>query len=187
MKIIFFGAGYCSRFIIPNLPKDFDIICTHNKVIKKERFDAKFNLTRIKIDDFFKKKEFYFEKTTHVLNSIPPDKNGDLVLKKFKNLLSKNSKSIKWYGFFSSTSVYGNHFGSWVDENSETKPSSIRGINRLKAEKQNLDLFSKFSLPMHIFRLPGIYGPGRSFIDKLKSKKNLSIEKKKTLFLQNSC
>ena len=59
--------------------------------------------------------------------------------------------------YLSSTSVYGDHFGNWVTEKTELLPNEER-IARLKAENQNLKLHKDFNLPVHIFRLPGIYG-----------------------------
>ena len=67
------------------------------------------------------------------------------------------SSKFKWITYLSATSVYGNHDGEWVDENSETKPTSKNGIERLKVEKEWMKLASKFNLPFQIFRLSGIF------------------------------
>ena len=109
------------------------------------------------------------ENVSCILNSIPPSQNGDIILKKLSNLIISNKKTLQWYGYFSSTSVYGNHNGKWVDELSNTVPTSERGILRLETENSHLDLFKSMPFPLHIFRLPGIYGPGRSVFDKIKN------------------
>ena len=83
MKIIFLGAGYCSRFIIPKLPKTASIICTHYQEIKNQPFDSKYKLIRMKLDDL-KKNQNYFKNATHILNSIPPQPDGDIILNNFK-------------------------------------------------------------------------------------------------------
>ena len=181
MKIIFFGAGYCSKYIIKNLSKKTEIICTHNQEIKKESFDSKFNLKRLKLSDFIKKKNIYLENTTHILNSIPPNKNGDLILQKVTKKELKKLPSLVWLGYFSSTSVYGNHDGKWVDELSLTNPTTSRGSLRLNAELQYLELL-KNNIPIHIFRLPGIYGLGRSQFEKIKSKNYFAVKKNNHFF-----
>ena len=73
MKIIFFGAGYCSRFIIPKLPKNAEIICTHNENIKSENFDKSIKLVRLRLSEILKNQKDYLKGTTHILNSISPD------------------------------------------------------------------------------------------------------------------
>ncbi len=182
MKFIFFGAGYCSRFIIPYLPKKWEIICTHkSKNINQEK-DKDSNLIRIYFKDFLSNKKALMKNVSFILNSIPPSKDGDLVLKNLTNLIKTNKKTLKWYGYFSSTSVYGNHNGDWVDETSRLDPTNIRGQLRLEAEENHLKLFEENDLPIHIFRLPGIYGPGRSAFDKVSNSEIIEIKKKNHFF-----
>lgn len=99
---------------------------------------------------------------THMLLSIPPNMDGDIVIKDFGDM--SKFPYLKWIGYLSSTGVYGNHNGDWVNENTTTTPSSTQAKQRLLAENQWLDLSNQ--LPIHIFRLSGIYGPGRSELDK---------------------
>ena len=68
-EIYFFGAGYCSRYLIPLLPMGTEIICTHNEAIKKQENDKLYSLKRLKLKDFLKK-DFYMENVTCILNSI---------------------------------------------------------------------------------------------------------------------
>ena len=178
MKIIFFGAGYCTKYIIPLLPKNAEIICTHNKDIKPEDFDSKFNIKRLSFSEILNNKNNYLNNATHILNSIPPKENGDLIIENFKENLISINKSLTWYGYFSSTSVYGDHSGKWVDEKSQLKPKTTRGKLRLMAEFQYLELFKKYKTPIHIFRLPGIYGPGRSVFEKFSDGSFVKIKKK---------
>ena len=125
MKFIFFGAGYCSRFILPKLDSSSKIICTHNLEIKEQAFDKDLKIKRLTFSEFLKKKDNFFRGTTHILNSIPPLKNNDLIYDLLKNSKNKVFKDLKWFGYFSSTSVYGDHSGHWVDEETKIKPSSI--------------------------------------------------------------
>lgn len=95
---------------------------------------------------------------THVLLSVPPDANGDIIYRDQYDI------NAKWIGYLSTTGVYGNTDGDWVDETSPLAPVNDRSSWRALAEAQWLD--SK--LPVQIFRLSGIYGPGRSVIDDLR-------------------
>ena len=76
---------------------------------------------------------------------------------------------LEWAGYLSTTGVYGNQNGNWIDETAPTTPSNRRGSLRLKAEQQWQSLFFQDGLPLHIFRLAGIYGPGRSALDSVRA------------------
>jgi nucleoside-diphosphate-sugar epimerase len=99
---------------------------------------------------------------THLLISAPPSENGDPVLNLFEEQLRKLSKQLQWVGYLSTTGVYGDRGGDWVDEDSPLEPNTARGHRRLDAERSWLKLHSDCGLPVHLFRLAGIYGPGRN-------------------------
>ena len=99
---------------------------------------------------------------THLLISAPPDEQGDPVLHLFQEQLQRHSKNLKWVGYLSTTGVYGDRGGDWVDEESPLEPKTARGQRRLEAERNWLKLYGDFGLPVHLFRLAGIYGPGRN-------------------------
>ncbi|WND03602.1 SDR family oxidoreductase [Temperatibacter marinus] len=90
--------------------------------------------------------------------------------------------SLQWIGYLSTTSVYGDAAGEWVTEDFPLNPSNKRADDRLHAETQWQSLSKELSLPLDIFRLTGIYGPGRSAIDKLRSGKARMIIKKDQVF-----
>tara|TARA_B100001778_G_C18489783_1_gene584519 strand:- start:315 stop:1043 length:729 start_codon:yes stop_codon:yes gene_type:complete len=118
-----------------------------------------------------------FDKTTHILSCIPPDKNGsDPVLKSVKNQIK--DLSPQWVGYLSTTGVYGNTDGNWVTENDQPNPCQKRSQRRLNCEKEWIDS----NLPIQIFRLPGIYGPGRSTLEAIKTKKVKIIHKENQVF-----
>lgn len=117
------------------------------------------------------------EQVDYVLITIPPQNEQDILIESVKQNLS-SFQHLKWIGYLSSTSVYGDHKGQWVDENSPTNPTSLYGSARLKAEKEWLSL----DLPLHIFRLAGIYGPGRNALEDLKAGKARRIFKKDSVF-----
>lgn len=116
------------------------------------------------------------EDVTHVLLSIPPDADGDLAFDIHASDLLAMRK-LEWVGYLSTTAVYGNQDGNWIDETARATPSSRRGSQRLKAEQQWQSLYLNDGLPLHIFRLSGIYGPGRSAIDAVRSGNARRIDK----------
>ena len=118
-----------------------------------------------------------FDGVTHILSCIPPDKDGkDPVLKSLKNTLKK--LSLEWVGYLSTTGVYGNTEGAWVSEINQTNPFQQRSQKRLNCEKEWIES----GLPVQIFRLPGIYGPGRSTFEAIKNRKIRVIFKKDQIF-----
>lgn len=100
---------------------------------------------------------------THLLASVPPDAIGDPVIDLHRTEIDA-ATHLRWIGYLSTTGVYGDHGGAWVDENSPLTPSGDRGRRRLRAEQAWLSL----AQPAHLFRLAGIYGPGSSALDSVR-------------------
>jgi len=102
--------------------------------------------------------------STHILISAPPDANGDPVLRHHRGeivALAHLAPALRWVGYLSTTAVYGDHGGGWVDEATPVAPTSERARRRVVAETAWLDLVRE-DVPVHVFRLAGIYGPGRN-------------------------
>ena len=99
---------------------------------------------------------------THVLISAPPADDGDPVLRQCRAEFVSRSAQFRWIAYLSTTGVYGDHDGGWVSEETPLNPNTARGERRCAAEAQWLDLWRGHNLPVHIFRLAGIYGPGRN-------------------------
>ena len=106
--------------------------------------------------------------STHLLISIPPDIEGDPALHCHASDLASLS-TLRWIGYLSTIGVYGDAGGGTVDETSPTKPQSERAMSRVTAENQWRAFGQQTGKRVEIFRLPGIYGPGRSVIDSLRS------------------
>jgi nucleoside-diphosphate-sugar epimerase len=119
---------------------------------------------------------------SHVLVSVPPGELGDPVLGSYGDALIANSPSIRWIGYLSTTAVYGDRGGDWVDETSALSPTTPRGRRRLAAEQSWLALHSVHGLPVHVFRLAGIYGPGRNQLIALRAGVAKSIVKPGQVF-----
>jgi nucleoside-diphosphate-sugar epimerase len=102
---------------------------------------------------------------THLLSSAAPDAEGDPVLRLCGDAVRAASPRIAWAGYLSTTAVYGDRRGGEVDETSDCRPSTPRGRWRLAAERA----WAATGLPLHVFRLAGIYGPGRGPFEKLRA------------------
>jgi nucleoside-diphosphate-sugar epimerase len=98
---------------------------------------------------------------THLVQSISPERDGDIFLKLVPDLKALMPK-LKWIGYLSTIGVYGDHQGGWVDESAEPTPLSDRSRERVLAENQWLDAGQRDDIPVAILRLSGIYGPGRN-------------------------
>jgi len=116
---------------------------------------------------------------THLLSSVPPDEAGDPVLDLHGPDITSRSE-LAWIGYLSTTGVYGDRQGGWVDEESALRPTGERGRRRVAAEAGWRALGQR--LPVHIFRLAGIYGPGRSAFDALRARRAQRIEKSGHVF-----
>ena len=106
--------------------------------------------------------------TTHLLTTIAPEGARDPVLAALGSAILA-LPNLRWVGYVSSTGVYGNRDGGWVDEDSPAEPSGARGRHRLLAEEAWRDLWRHRGAPVHVFRVAGIYGPGRSAIDQVRA------------------
>ncbi|WP_444453867.1 SDR family oxidoreductase [Rhodobacter capsulatus] len=100
---------------------------------------------------------------THLLTSVAPDGSGDPVLAAQKEALFA-AQHLRWVGYLSTVGVYGDHGGGWVDEDTPLTPSTTRGVQRVAAEAG----WQALGLPLQIFRLAGIYGPGRGPFEKVR-------------------
>ena len=184
MNIICFGFGQVAKNFIKKLKDQgatFKLTATSREESKTKEFEnityESFQFTKEGFDKNFLKR---FEEADHILLSIAPIHGVDIVIKNFKDNFKSNK--LKWITYLSATSVYGNHNGEWVDENSETKPTSPNGVDRLKVEKEWMQLASKFDLPFQIFRLSGIYSNQFNILKRLKSGEAKIINKKNHFF-----
>lgn len=106
----------------------------------------------------------FLKKITHVLISIPPKNDGDPVWKRYSEKLLHKFPSLQWVGYLSTTGVYGDTQGQWVNETAPLAPITEKSKRRVLAEQQWL----QSGLPIHIFRLAGIYGKGRNILISLR-------------------
>ena len=183
-NIICFGFGQVAKNFIKKLKDQgaaFKLTTTSREESKIKEFEnINYESFQFSEEGFDKKFLSRFEEADHVLLSIAPINGTDIVIKNLKDYF-KSSK-FKWITYLSATSVYGNHNGEWVNENSETKPTSSNGVERLKVEKEWMELARKFDLPFQIFRLSGIYSNQYNILNRLKSGEAKIINKKDHFF-----
>ena len=162
-KLLIYGYGYTASYLAETLNTKNYLIIGSSREEKKFNSDnkkVKF-INNSQVNNCLLKDDI-----THILVSVPPNDLGDIFIQNYRDIITKN-KNIEWIGYLSATNVYGDHNGKLVSESSQTKPKTKKGINRLVAEKQWLELISKFNLPIKIFRLAGIYGPNRNIKERL--------------------
>ncbi|MCR9088131.1 MAG: SDR family oxidoreductase [Rhodobacteraceae bacterium] len=106
---------------------------------------------------------------THLLASAAPGPEGDPVLVALRPALAAVAPDLSWAGYLSTTGVYGDHGGGWVDEMTPLTPATARGRARVAAEADWQAMAAETGLPLHIFRLAGIYGPGRGPFAKVRA------------------
>ena len=170
-KLIIFGGGYSGQKIASvGRSLGLQVLCSRRQHGSKGA-DFIFNGEEELSPEIF-------EGATHILSCIPPLLSGeDPVLSKLKTKLL-NSKNLKWVGYLSTTGVYGDKKGAWVNENTPTNPQQKRSIRRFSCEREWLDT----NLPVQILRLPGIYGPGRSAFESLLNGTATMIDKPGQVF-----
>lgn len=169
-KLLCFGLGYSARALVSRLNgQDWRISATTRSPEKLNQ------IADVGIAGFLFDGETAsatardaIASATHVLISAPPGAHGDPVLAHHQDDLA-NAASLKWIGYLSTVGVYGDWQGAWVDETTPPQPASERSRRRLEAEIAWLNFSARTGKPVKIFRLSGIYGPGRGPHEKLRA------------------
>ena len=170
LNIFCFGFGQVAKSFIKKIKDEkikFKFSTTSREESKIKTFEGvsyqSFKFNEEKFDNNLLKN---LKEADYILVSIAPINNKDIVIENFKQELI--TKNYKWITYLSATSVYGNHNGEWVDEESETKPTSTNGIERLNVENNWLSLVKEHDLSLQIFRLSGIYSEQFNILKRLK-------------------
>jgi nucleoside-diphosphate-sugar epimerase len=150
-RLLIFGLGYCGT-AVAKAANGFEVSGT-------SRSGTAGTLS-------FEAAEEAIAAATHILSTAAPDETGDPVLTRYGKAIA-GAPDLRWVGYLSSTVVYGDQGGAWVDEETPPSPSQPRGERRLAAERA----WSQFAdrRGVDIFRLAGIYGQGRSAFDDLRA------------------
>ena len=184
INIFCFGFGQVAKNFIKKLSiEEYNInlsATSRSESLKKKFNGIDYNSYLFNSHKFDQDLVVKLKEADHILVSIPPENQEDLVVKNFSKFI-KSSK-VKWITYLSATSVYGDHKGEWVNENSKTNPISTNGIARLKAENAWLSLEKDNKIPIQILMLSGIYSNEKNILIRLKSGGVKLINKKNHYF-----
>lgn len=170
-RLFVFGLGYSALAISRRLQKDgWSIVGTCRTADGAGRLKAR-GIGAVLFDGASPLNRNVLDGTTHLLASIPADPDDPALRHHAADIAA--IKGLDWIGYLSTTSVYGVTDGSTVDEETHCDPTSARGQRRLTAERA----WQAMPLPGHVFRLSGIYGPGRSVFDTIRAGKAQRIVK----------
>jgi nucleoside-diphosphate-sugar epimerase len=167
MKLLVFGMGYSARFVREELrPSGAAVRGTTRDASKFEMLRALDVTPRL-----FPGSDLSDDLAwaSHCLITAGPKDGRDPVLEALSPTFIREAARLTWVGYLSTTGVYGDHGGAWVTEETPVAPSTERGKARARAEAAWQELHRDHDLPLHIFRLPGIYGPGRGPFAKLRA------------------
>lgn len=179
-----FGLGYSATWLARELVgQGWRVSGTHRPGEEvSDDSDAAFESYPFDRDTPLENFDQVFETVTHVLLSVPPDQAGCPVLDVHGEDLTRHAGHIAWLGYLSTVGVYGDTAGKPVNETSRLLPTQERSRFRGLAETRWQNLSVRSRLPLHVFRLAGIYGPGRSALDKVRSGRAGRIAKPGHLF-----
>ena len=165
-KLLIFGCGYSAQAFVRRLGGGWQVTGTTRDPAKKAQLKTQ------GIDALLWPGQDLLpalEDATHLLLSIAPGADGDPVVAALGDAVRQAAPHLRWVGYLSTTGVYGDHDGDWVDETTALEPTTRRGKSRLVAERQWQAIAAASDLPLHIFRLAGIYGPGRGPFEKVRN------------------
>jgi nucleoside-diphosphate-sugar epimerase len=163
VKLFVFGLGYSGRYIAEkHIANGHHAIGTVRSRDKAEGLSSSGLTARVfNADESDGEIETDLEAAEALLISVPPAADGDPVLAAFAKHIAA-APNLRWIGYLSTVGVYGDHDGGWVDEDTPVNPSNARSQHRADAEQAWLAFGAANDLAVHIFRLPGIYGPGQN-------------------------
>lgn len=169
-RLVVFGCGYSARRFVALHGASFDAIDATSRSADGAAKLAAEGLSAHVFDGSPASPELAraVAAATHILVSAPPDSDGDPILRGAGEALAAAS-ALEWIGYLSTIGVYADADGGWVDETTPPGSDSERGRRRVEAETAWLAFASRKSAALQIFRLAGIYGPGRSAIENLRA------------------
>ncbi|WP_068083477.1 SDR family oxidoreductase [Polycladidibacter stylochi] len=187
MHLLILGCGYSAQALVKEYSAQFDSVTGTTRDVEKREALETLGISALIFDGQTASETLLaaVDKATHILISVAPDEAGDPVY----NLLSQRiaAKQQVWVGYLSTIGVYGDHNGAWVYEDTPCYPVSARSQQRVLAEQNWLRLAKEQGFPLAVFRLSGIYGPGRNAFVNLQRGTAKRIIKKGQVFNRIHC
>jgi len=179
--LLFFGFGFCAEALAPHLAaRGWQLSSTCRDSEKAARL-AKQGIAPIILDGKVLPPN-QLAGVSHILLSAAPTPQGDPALPLLTPALKAQAATLQWMGYLSTTGVYGDHQGAWIDEETPRGKIGARGQARVDAEAAWSALAAAHDLPIHYFRLAGIYGPGRNPLVAMQNGKARRIDKAGQVF-----
>jgi len=168
MNLFVFGLGYTAHQFIQIYRHRFTSVCGTVRSVEKAKTIEASGVKAFRFDgkDFDPAILQHLERTETLLISTPPADGRDPVLEQFSEAIA-TAPRLRWIGYLSTVGVYGDAGGAWVDETTPPNPATPRARHRIAAERQWLELGAGAPFAVQIFRLAGIYGPGRNALVKV--------------------
>ena len=161
-KLVCLGFGYCAQALARSAAGEFEEIVGTSRRAERDRDPGPGGFPVVPFG-----RSDRLHGATHLLISAPPEASGDPVLAALGDAIARLS-GVEWIGYLSTTGVYGDRQGGWVSEEDAPDPGQPRSRLRLAAERDWLAFGDRRGVPVHVFRLAGIYGPGRNVLDRLR-------------------
>ena len=183
-KLVGFGLGFSALAFARSLARQgFAVAGTARSPDKAQALEREgFAMTLFDSAGPLEDAESVLAGGTHLLDSIPPARDSICPPLDWHSADIARMEDVAWIGYLSTTGVYGDHGGDWVDEATVPLPDLERSARRLEAEQNWLVMHERYGLPVHVFRLAGIYGPGRGVLEQIRSGRAKRIVKPGQVF-----
>jgi len=183
-KLVGFGLGFSALAFARSLAgQGFAVAGTAREREKADALQGQgFAMTLFDSSGPLDDADQFLRGATHLLDSIPPASDSICPPLDWHSADIARLEDIAWIGYLSTTGVYGDHDGDWVDEATMPMPDLERSARRLEAEQNWLVMHERYGLPVHVFRLAGIYGPGRGVLEQIRSGRAKRIVKPGQVF-----
>jgi len=168
MRLLVFGYGFSARALTVRLQGEgWSIAGTVRRPDDRTRLDA-MGVTPVPVGNV-REMQRAVREANAILVAAPPDAEGCPGLRALVPALAQTGAFPDWIGYLSTTGVYGDRHGGWVTEQSRLAAQSLEGARRVGAERDWLEVGRGMGLTVTVFRLPGIYGSGRSSLDRVRA------------------
>ncbi len=169
VNLVILGFGYVARALVQHLGDGAEITA----IVRTRREEEEAAFPGMRFLDWSEDASGdavaeVLGRASHIVSSVPPGKEGDAARELLDRFLPDPVPALRWLALLGTTGPYGDRGGAWVDETAEISPDHVRASLRARQERDWLRRMDGRGWPVHVFRLSGIYGPGRSALDRVR-------------------